>query len=416
MPLKTTKATRFAHKECIPLDTLPKTMKDAVSVCRGMGIRYLWIDALCIIQDDQEDLREEVNHMPEVYQYAALTICAASSTSIYDGFLYRRGYWSHTFPATSIRIATDSGESISLFVYLCINSYAFEYRKEPILQRATYRLSSSTSWLDVVVEYSKREASLASDKLRALSAIARVYHLETGKEYLAGLWKEDIPAALCWANGITPGSTGWTFTSHLISPRPKEYRAPSWSWASVNTPVYYWGHKYHDAPVKPRNLQVLDAGITPTYPNGEYDSIASGFLVVRGPVRAWALPTPVELYEFKTADPRNLWEKIWIEEVNAHVYPDAIEDSHEMLDILWFLLLAEQDEKVHPEPTCRKPATSYWGLVLKQAKAHPNTFCRIGHFTTNPIFEPACDWPHYKDPYTPAMFFDHFEDRTITLI
>ena len=136
VPLKTTKATRFAHKGRIPLDILPNTMKEAVSVCRGIGVRYLWIDALCIMQDNQEDLREEVNHMPEVYQYAPLTICAASSTSIYDGFLYRRGYWSHTLPATNMRIVTDSGESISLFVYLCMNSGAFKDRKEPILQMA----------------------------------------------------------------------------------------------------------------------------------------------------------------------------------------------------------------------------------------------------------------------------------------
>lgn len=58
VPLKTTKATQLAHKKRIPLDTLPQTMKDTVYVCRGMGIRYLWIDALCIIQDDQEDLHE----------------------------------------------------------------------------------------------------------------------------------------------------------------------------------------------------------------------------------------------------------------------------------------------------------------------------------------------------------------------
>lgn len=99
----------------------------------------------------------------------------------------------------------------------------------------TYRLSSSTSWDDVVHEYTTRAVTLASDKLRALSAIARVYQLETGKEYLAGLWKEDIPIALCWGNGPWRGSG--RYGRFLTSQRPREYRAPSWSWASIDTPV-----------------------------------------------------------------------------------------------------------------------------------------------------------------------------------
>ncbi|KAK3489462.1 heterokaryon incompatibility protein-domain-containing protein [Neurospora hispaniola] len=418
VPLKTTKATQLAHKKRIPLDTLPQTMKDAVYVCRGMAIRYLWIDALCIIQDDQEDLREEVSHMPKVYQYAALTISAASSRSIYDGFLYRRGYWSHTFPAIDIRVAPDSGESIRLFVYVIMYSHAFYKRKEPILQRAwthdTYRLSSSRLWIDMVIEYSKREASFASDKLRALSAVARVYHLETGKEYLAGLWKEDIPAALCWASGPPPGES--EAGQFVTSQRPREYRAPSWSWASVDTPVHYWGHRCNCAPVKPRPIQVLSAGIIPTYPNGEFDSIASGFLVLHGPIRAWALPTPIKLREFKTKDPTEWWWSIWVEEVNAYVYPDAIEDGHEMLDTLWFLLLAERDNNYHPDPGAREPSTTYYGLVLKEAIGHPNTFSRIGYFRTEAMFDADCDCSNRDEVYTSAMFFNYFEDRNITLI
>ncbi|KAL0466602.1 hypothetical protein QR685DRAFT_575231 [Neurospora intermedia] len=391
VPLKTTKATQLAHKKRIPLDTLPQTMKDTVYVCRGMGI----------------------SHMPQVYQYAALTISAASSRSIHDGFLYRRGYWSHTFPATDIRLATDSGESTRLFVYVIMYSHAFYKRKEPIHQSA-WTLSSSRLWIDMVIEYSKREASFASDKLRALSAVARVYHLETGKEYLAGLWKEDIPAALCWASGPPPGES--EAGQFVTSQRPREYRAPSWSWASVDTPVHYWGHRSNCAPVKPRPIQVLSGGIIPAYPNGEFDSISSGFLVLHGPVRARALPTPLELHEFKAHEPTKFWGTIWVKELNAYVHPDAIEDGHEMLHTLWFLLWAERDNNYHPDPKERRPSRAYYGLVLKKAKGHPNTFSRFGYFHTLLLCDPDCNCSRHTKAYTSAMFFDHFEDRNITLI
>lgn len=39
----------------IPLETLPKTFKDATMMCRKLDIQYLWIDSLCIIQDDKRD-------------------------------------------------------------------------------------------------------------------------------------------------------------------------------------------------------------------------------------------------------------------------------------------------------------------------------------------------------------------------
>ena len=46
---------------------LPKTYMDAIDFCRGLGIRYLWIDALCIIQTDQEDWSSEAGRMSTYY-------------------------------------------------------------------------------------------------------------------------------------------------------------------------------------------------------------------------------------------------------------------------------------------------------------------------------------------------------------
>ncbi|PMD42101.1 HET-domain-containing protein [Hyaloscypha variabilis F] len=69
---------------------LPATIKDAVTVTRGLGIRYLWVDALCIAQDDEADKSEQIKVMGRIYKTATLTIAAASSNSVFTGFLEDR--------------------------------------------------------------------------------------------------------------------------------------------------------------------------------------------------------------------------------------------------------------------------------------------------------------------------------------
>ncbi|KAI1801261.1 HET-domain-containing protein [Daldinia bambusicola] len=68
-------------------NSLPQTIKDAIKVTQSLGLRYLWIDALCIIQDDPEDKRREISQMCTIYQNALVTIAAATSTSVHESFL-----------------------------------------------------------------------------------------------------------------------------------------------------------------------------------------------------------------------------------------------------------------------------------------------------------------------------------------
>ncbi|KAI6358791.1 hypothetical protein MCOR25_007227 [Pyricularia grisea] len=71
----------------IPLETMSPVMRDAVVVCHKLNVRYLWIDALCIMQDDQEDWEVQSSKMSEIYSQSRFTLCAASSSSCQEGFL-----------------------------------------------------------------------------------------------------------------------------------------------------------------------------------------------------------------------------------------------------------------------------------------------------------------------------------------
>lgn len=81
------------------LSTLPKTFQDAIIVTRRLGVKYLWIDALCIIQDDLSDLNTETAAMAEIYEGALLNICPIGSPNSETGFLFPRTNGSVHFDA-----------------------------------------------------------------------------------------------------------------------------------------------------------------------------------------------------------------------------------------------------------------------------------------------------------------------------
>ena len=71
----------------INFGVLPKTFQDAVDVTRKLGIRYLWIDSLCIIQGNDKDWEKESRSMEAVFANAFCTIAATSAKDSWDGFL-----------------------------------------------------------------------------------------------------------------------------------------------------------------------------------------------------------------------------------------------------------------------------------------------------------------------------------------
>ncbi|KXX81980.1 hypothetical protein MMYC01_201473 [Madurella mycetomatis] len=75
-PPRTTNANLSQRKLSIPVKDLPPTFSDAVQLSRALEISYLWIDSLCIIQDNAADWEQEAARMADVYKSAVLTISA----------------------------------------------------------------------------------------------------------------------------------------------------------------------------------------------------------------------------------------------------------------------------------------------------------------------------------------------------
>lgn len=77
--IRTMRATILANYKGIEWASLSRTFQDAIIITRMLGIRYLWIDSLCIIQDDTDDWRREAAQMASIYGEAYLTISASNS-------------------------------------------------------------------------------------------------------------------------------------------------------------------------------------------------------------------------------------------------------------------------------------------------------------------------------------------------
>jgi hypothetical protein len=87
---RTTTLTLPTFRKRIALEDLCKTFRDAIQITRKLGLRYLWIDSLCIIQDSKEDWERESARMGEIYRNAMFTLSAASALSGDTGLLHER--------------------------------------------------------------------------------------------------------------------------------------------------------------------------------------------------------------------------------------------------------------------------------------------------------------------------------------
>ena len=74
----------------IPWSELPSLFRDSITITRRLGVQYLWIDTLCIVQDDRTDWREQSARMSDIYRHSMLNISATTASNCREQILTKR--------------------------------------------------------------------------------------------------------------------------------------------------------------------------------------------------------------------------------------------------------------------------------------------------------------------------------------
>src|SRR6202000_2965825 len=113
-PLRTKKSNIHEHYRTIPWESLPQTFQDSIALCAEVGVRYLWIDSLCIVQDDVDDWAEESVKMGRIYEEAHFTIAAASASNSSEGLFAVR----QPLPLVKVPDYNSHGSGEDVFAYI----------------------------------------------------------------------------------------------------------------------------------------------------------------------------------------------------------------------------------------------------------------------------------------------------------
>lgn len=379
-------ATAQELHDGMDLARFPATLCHAIRVTQSLGIRYIWIDALCILQDSKEDWAREAARMSQVYRGSAITIEAASANKASDGFFKQRPS-SKPYVELQWRSSSSNAESVQMrpiqdivdtqltdtaifsrgwtmqerllaprtlsfgeqqMSFECASGYEDEARTLARLPRETdiylrkdsiYLIRSGQSmfqpslrwlaravgiprsvstpfgslcthgslqvsprdrgsyydyWRVIVERYSQRELSHPSDRLPALSGLAKEIQSVTGDTYCAGLWWGDLVFSLAWTGGDLFNAKGrfgedkgfvvhsWNVNDWPGGIQSTEYVAPSWSWASITGRIEFptvSGLPLDFTPLS-RVLRVI---LEPRFTDS-FGLLAKGHLHIEGPV------------------------------------------------------------------------------------------------------------------------------------
>ncbi|KAE9379674.1 HET-domain-containing protein, partial [Stipitochalara longipes BDJ] len=237
-PLTTTTETLEQRLQQIPMSTLPKTFRDAITFTRGLGLRYIWIDSLCIIQNSRSDWKEEAARMADIYKNAYVTIAAESSKDSHEG-MFTLDDWETCVNGTGSALRLRGWvlqESLLAPRTIRVSSQQMFWESNELGdsdtdledmtdQGLTARDIIYLQWSSIIRDYSHRKLSVSSDIFPALEGLAREFNTHLNDTYIAGLWKQDLLRGLLWRiEGSKPGELPLEATP---------YRAPSWSWAST---------------------------------------------------------------------------------------------------------------------------------------------------------------------------------------
>ncbi|KAJ9614484.1 hypothetical protein H2200_002621 [Cladophialophora chaetospira] len=309
----TSQHTIGRHLIDIDIQSLPKTIQQAMSLVFRLGISYVWVDALCIIQpsdNDSSDWERESSMMGQVYSNSVFTLMAEHASDVHGGLLPSRPAFKYPLRSLSFDTfkpqpplyfkkdvipSTDAKTSLFTFCpalanvqgvvgssplsrrgwtlqerimstravhinaegvfWNCAELAASEHHPtrssaEDMADQGHYisyprircRWDRSLSrdelirmWMDIIRQYSARRLTNVTDKLPALSGVAKAFyqHYSSNDEYLAGMWGSMLPKTLLWHTRPRPTSV----PSHRW--RERIPGIPTWSCLSVTSPIVF---------------------------------------------------------------------------------------------------------------------------------------------------------------------------------
>jgi len=290
---RTTKSTLEDYTKVLPFADLPKTFRDAIQLTRSLGIAYIWIDSLCIVQDDHEDWLRESRQMGGVYERSYLTIAATSGVNGNSGLFktdrppYLRfpcsptspeaGWMYFSLPAPPIEEDIDHAPlnkrgwvlqerilskrtlhfAASQIYWECRKTIAaqsnhnsgpasWDWRvcrvafqkfhipaSDPNHRLQPYHDKFHQIWTGLVEYYSSRALTRTQDRLIAIEGIRERLHNTLGFPCPAGHW---LDTQLCFIKSLA-----WAVCEHHIHPFEDEevFRAPTWSCFAAEHTIWY---------------------------------------------------------------------------------------------------------------------------------------------------------------------------------
>ncbi|KAI8951691.1 heterokaryon incompatibility protein-domain-containing protein [Xylaria longipes] len=415
----TLKSTLEQNLKEIQWVTIPKTFQDVIDVLRRLAFRYLWIDSVCIIQDDSDDWAREAAAMCNVYSQAALTVAATNSPNSHHGL---HSTLSPAFQSHELSMVLTDGTNLPVWCRRPIPHFENnethnmrEVETPPLLQRGWvlqerllsrrvvhfarnevaweclhmsecqclassgerfpnpkvilgaflhgphtqyYTAHPASQWLEILKEYTSLALTFARDRFPALSGAAQLSHqFRRGDKYVAGLWESEMLVGLTWCAG------------GLLRERPREWIAPTWSWASIDSAVW-WPAMFQQVVQGFLTSMKADCVLAGPDPTGR---LSSARLTVRGPVA-----TGVLLWEDTDAEKDRMFSvQFGTRKITGCFWPDytlhTSADEHLVpngSEVRWLALL---DMLL---PGGRQHG--YAGLILRGSRRDSQVFERIG--------------------------------------
>ncbi|TVY28751.1 hypothetical protein LHYA1_G002184 [Lachnellula hyalina] len=387
-PLELTSSTFSQLKQGIEIADLSKTFRHSIKVAQELNIDLIWIDSLCIFQDSAEDWAREAPLMQCVYGGAVCNISAIASEDSDTGCFFKRN--PSQLKPYDIQTQWNDGSNGSCMLYYPdlrrdaienapLASRGWVFQERLLAPRILYLDDTQLFWechgLKACEAYpdgmpfsdgsSKERDALAALKLGTIGStisspdkkqLQRLWQNSCFDDgYCAGLWRKYLPSQLLWRADIHT-------IGHLR--RSIEYRAPSWSWASLDGPIIPGGFSDDGIIIKILECHVRDISGDST------GQIHSGVLRILGPLMTIELqPYARKWYRFRMLIDRR-WTYgfiLWLDT------DDPICNGSYQIHCLPILSDADSDR---PE---RSPLTKC--LLLLPTGKWPGQFVRCGTLT-----------------------------------